>query len=129
MISDKVKIRLVGICKELVSLPKSNHKHFSFLLNKKKIVSVGWNNGWKSHPIANKYGHRFDSIHSELACIINCNTDITKLVLVNIRIMADNTLGRAFPCENCIDMLKDFGFNKVICSDYKNRFHSFYLTG
>lgn len=127
MITDRTKKRLIAIAKELRHIPQSNHKHFSFLLNKRKIISIGWNNGWKSHPIANKYGHRFNSIHSELSCIINCNTSIDRLTMVNIRIMSDGTLGRAFPCECCTKMLIDYGFENIVCSDYKGRFHDYYL--
>jgi deoxycytidylate deaminase len=127
MITKKTRNRLIDVSRELIHLPPTRHKHFSFLLFKKKIVSIGWNNGFKSHPIANRYGHRFDCIHSELSCLINCNTDLNKLILVNIRLMSDGTLGRAFPCRHCNNMLLDYGFDHVICSDYNNRFYKFIL--
>ena len=52
--------------------PKLNHGHADGLTwpDKNKIVSIGWNNNYRTHPLAKRYGYRFDSIHSEMSAIL-----------------------------------------------------------
>jgi deoxycytidylate deaminase len=91
------------------------------------VISVGWNKSFKTHPIAKKLGCRFDSIHSELDVINSFPYKISELhkyTLVNIRLMADNTLGISKPCEFCEQLLTIFPVKKIVYSTPKGFVHA-----
>lgn len=111
--------KLITISRELVSLPDSRKKHFSFILLRNKILSVGYNQSFKTHPLAKKFGTRYNSLHSETAAIINFPFPIKRLndcVLVNVRIMLDGSIGLSKPCQSCQGMLYAFGFESLLFS-------------
>ncbi len=109
--------KYVNIGRDLIHLPKSSKPHFSFLIHKRgRILSFGWNNGHKTSPLANKFGMRYDSIHSELAAIKNMNFPpdfLKKLRLVNIRFKKSGDLGYARPCKSCQELILTFGIRVV----------------
>lgn len=105
--------------RQLLDLPNGRVKHFSFLLQKKKIVGFGYNQSFTSHPIAKKYGYRFEGIHSELHCLLSfCRPlrEVGDYVMVNVRFMADGSLGIAKPCNRCQKLLRDLGLLEVVYS-------------
>ena len=103
----------------LLDKPKKGigkQKHFSFILKRNKLICVGWNDTWKTTPLAKRYGYRFNCTHSELAAIRNFpkpNRFLTECRMVNIRIRKDGSLGMAKPCPICQSLLKDFGIKEV----------------
>lgn len=116
----KIVKRMLRICQDLYDLPDSN-KHFSFILDKNVIVSVGWNQSHKTHPIAAKFGHRFSGIHSELHAIKNFKYPIKELphfTFVNIRLMKNRTVGLSKPCKHCSKMLSFFEVGEVWYSNF-----------
>lgn len=118
-LTNKVLEKCKVIAVNLAFVPKQRTKHFSFLVRKNTIISVGWNNSYKTHPIAKKFGYRFNSIHSELACLINANTiDFSQYKLVNFRLDNELILKNSKPCEICEKLLFHYGISEV-----------FYTTG
>jgi len=92
------------------------HRHISFIILKNKIVSIGYSHSKKTDPLAKQYGHRFNSVHSEISAIKKFPFRIKKLskcTMVNIRIMADGTIGMSKPCIHCQKLLKDFEIGEV----------------
>lgn len=126
----KIKIlnRCVKISRKLIDLPdRRSNKHFSFLILKNRIISVGYNLSFTTHPIAHKYGYRFDTIHSELKCIRNFPLSpsyLEKCTLINIRIMNDGSLGISKPCSKCHQLLRDFNISSVYFTDRNGLFSS-----
>lgn len=109
----------------MLDLPESRFKHFSFILMRNKTLSVGYNLGFTTHPLAKKYGYRFSSIHSELKAIKNFpySLDVlSKCKMVNIRIMKNKKLGMAKPCHICSKLLLDFELNEIWYTDEKGKF-------
>lgn len=103
--------KLIVKARALYDLPHGRCKHFTFILKRNKVVSVGWNNTIKTHPMAATYGHKFFAIHSELSALRNFPFPIGELAnfdMVNIRIRKDDTLAIAKPCEACERMLVAF---------------------
>ncbi len=91
------------------------HKHVTFILYQNKIVSSGYAQAFKTDPIAKRYGYRFESIHSELHAIKRFPYRPSKLVdcqFVNIRFMANGSIGMAKPCLICQKLLVAFGVKK-----------------
>jgi tRNA(Arg) A34 adenosine deaminase TadA len=120
MISQKLQNKIVELAQASAELPNSSKKHFSFICNKNRIISFGWNNGFKSHPLSARYGHRFNGIHSELAAIRNFPYQIGTLGLyrfINVRILASGQVGMAKPCGYCQHLLHDFGVSHVYYSN------------
>jgi hypothetical protein len=66
-----------------------NYKHFSFIFRKTRLVAFGINAPYKTHPVALRFGHRFASIHSELAAILSFpypNKELRDCRLINVRV-------------------------------------------
>ena len=120
--------KLVKLSYGMLDLPDSKYKHFSFILSKNKILSVGYNLGFKTHPLAKKYGHRFSSIHAELKAFQNFPYSpslLSKCKMVNIRIMANKTLGMARPCQYCSNLLKDFNLTEIWYTNRQGKFEKY----
>lgn len=112
-------IQCVSVARNLFELPNSSKRHFTFILERNKIISVGWNDGFKTHPLAARYGHRYNGIHSELMAILHFKRPIADLQyydFVNIRLKQNKSLGNSKPCRCCANMLKDFNVTHVMYS-------------
>lgn len=99
-----------------LDMPTSSKKHFSFIVERNKIISYGWNNGYRTCPISARYGHRFSGIHSELAAIRNFPYPpvfLSQYRIVNLRVLSAGTLGLSKPCVYCQKMLFDFGISDI----------------
>lgn len=117
--------KCIKIAYKLIELPDAHNKHFSFIVIRNKILSVGWNLSFTTHPIANKYGYRFSSIHSELKSLREFPyppSVLSKCVLINIRIMSDGTIGMSRPCVKCQKLLRDFGISKIYYTNRDGKF-------
>ncbi len=107
---------LIKHAQKHVDLPQeyaANQCHFTYIMNGSKIVSWGYNKTKKTHPMAKKYGHLFECIHSELDALIHARHDLTKCKVVNVRIKKDGSPGLSKPCPQCQEMLKDHGIEYV----------------
>jgi hypothetical protein len=114
-----IQKKVVEISRSLVDLPVSRFKHFSFICERNKIVSFGYNRNRVTHPTAKRFGHRFSCIHSELDAIRNFPYPLSYLkryTFINVRIYRDGSLGLARPCIHCQHMLFSFGVKQVIYS-------------
>jgi deoxycytidylate deaminase len=117
--------RLIKIAKSHKHIVDTPQRHFSFILLKGKLISIGWNEAWKTHPLAAKFGHRFSAIHSELASIKNMQKNwsvLPKCKLVNVRIKPNGTVGLSKPCKYCRRLLADFEVGEVYYSDENGDF-------
>lgn len=120
--------RLEDIAESLIDWNDSIRcRHFTFILNKKRIVAIGVNQK-KTHPInlknrkvSSTTGEDFsDQKHtcSEFSAIIKLknltNIDTKKCTLINLRYDRNKRLALASPCMSCISLLKYHEFKKVI---------------
>ena len=114
----KVIQKAISVAENLIHLPIGRSKHFSFIVKKNSIVSIGWNLSTKSHPIASKFGYRFDAIHSELSSILSFGDLINahKYQFLNLRFY-NGKIGISRPCDKCQRLLVHYGFNIVTYSD------------
>lgn len=96
-------------------------RHFSFILRNSKVLAVGVNRPFKTHPLAKLNNYRFESIHSEIDSVIKVRhkVDLSKCTMVNIRLSSDSIkakrpiLRASKPCFRCHDILLSLGFRKV----------------
>jgi deoxycytidylate deaminase len=116
---------LIKIAKDSKHIVDTPQRHFSFILLKNNIISMGWNQAWKTHPMAAKYGHRFNVIHSELACVKNMQHNwsiLEKCRLVNIRIKPNGSIGLSKPCKYCMKLIVDFNIGEIYYTDKDGEF-------
>jgi deoxycytidylate deaminase len=117
--------KFVKLARQLIDYPDGRCRHWSFLVIRNKILSVGWNLSNQTHPLARQYGYRFHCIHSELKAILNLQytpSIITKCTLINICIMTDGTLGMSKPCKRCQQLLQDFGVKTIYYTNRQGKF-------
>lgn len=101
---NKTEEKVISIARKLYHLPGSSKKHFSFLVCKNRIVSVGWNDSFKTHPLGEVLGYRFGTFHSELSCFLNCQYDFfqnRKLKFYNVRLNRRRQILNSKPCSKC----------------------------
>jgi hypothetical protein len=111
------KDKLIKLSFAMIDFPNSRRaKHFSFILIRNKVVSMGWNMGFKTHPLAHKMGHRYDSIHSELHCIKKFPHPVSELArckLFNVRVNRKGKVRLSKPCLKCQKLLEIFNLREV----------------
>ena len=112
-------------------------RHFSFILDRTKIISIGLNS-LKTHPLNLKYNYvnknkeKISNIvgtHSELSAVIKLGEeDCSGLTIVNTRINRNNKLDFSAPCNGCSDMIKQLNFKEVWYSNANGLFNKLNLT-
>ena len=89
-------------------------RHWTFLLRKNRIVSIGRNRAYHSHPICKRLGYRFETLHSEADCILKVYRDIPNmgpLKMINVRLSTQSlerkqpVLRMSKPCIGCMKLL------------------------
>lgn len=95
--------------------------HFSFILQKNRIIGVGTNHMFKTHPKGAQYGYRYSAIHSELDAFLDLprEIDYRKLKLINVRLSRKSIkekrpiLRMSKPCHHCSVWIKNIGFKEI----------------
>lgn len=121
--------KYIDIARALVN---ETGRHVSFLLFRDRIVSIGINNPYKTHPMSLKYNFRgrddtdirYDiGIHSELSAVIRLGReDLQKHSLINVRINRENQIAMSKPCHGCLDMIKRLRIGKVLFTNKSGEF-------
>lgn len=107
-------------------------RHFSFIVYKNKIVSIGFNNTKKTHPynLKNRYRSKEQNdisglvgTHSELSAVIKYGwEDLNDHVLINTRIDLKGRLANSKPCSGCQNLIKQLQFKHVFYTDTEGKF-------
>ena len=121
MLMTKLEKKLNKIALSLYHVPKTEQKHFSFIVRKNKILSVGWNDT-KTNPLSNKFDYWTDSTHSELSAIKRYEYDLDILkdcVMYNIRLNKARQLVLSKPCDGCQQLIKHFRVGYLIYSTHQ----------
>ena len=77
-------------------------KHVSVIVRKNEIVSVGTNK-FRTHPLAKKYGYRFDEVHSELDALLRYRGPKDSMKLINFRFNRFGDMRMSKPCCSCLN--------------------------
>ena len=108
--------KIVDTARTLIHLPQSKYKHFSFICERNRIITIGWNDSFCTHPIAKKFRHRFSCIHSELSAISKFPYSIKRLSkakFINVRLNINGELALSKPCLSCQYMLYSFSIKTI----------------
>lgn len=109
---DNISEKCLQMAKDLKKTNPFRCKHFSFIVQRSNILAVGQNQQWQTHPIAQEFGHKFSSVHSELDAWIKIrhrNVDLSKCRLINVRINRFEDVKISRPCVCCSNLLQSFG--------------------
>jgi len=105
------QLRYFELAKKL-SRKSDHHRHKlgCVIVNRNKIVGVGWNL-LKTHPSSR---NKYRTIHAELAAILGI--DPADLHGSSVYVFRESTHGLALakPCPTCNKMLQDCGVREVI---------------
>src|SRR5574343_2093612 len=77
------------------------------IFDKNKIVSVGHNTGQRSvKSLLKKFQRYPNSVHAEVAAILNAKRSVKGLDILVVRISTNNKLMLSMPCPQCLMYLK-----------------------
>ena len=102
----------------------SRCRHFTFILDGKRIVSFGTNSR-KTHPLnlLHPYTNRnmeaisqFVGTHSEMKAILKIG-DCRGLSLLNVRIDRNGRIAQSRPCRGCMSVIRAAGIREVAYTD------------
>jgi hypothetical protein len=93
--------------------------HVAAIFQRNKILSIG-QNSFKTHPLAQKFGHNGNCLHSELACIIRHGMeDCSGLNMAVLRINRQNNLAMSKPCFACSKAIEAVNLGNVYYTNKK----------
>lgn len=103
-------------------------RHISFLTIRSTIKSIGINSYTTTHPLANKFGHLGNNIHSELAALIHLprNVNPSGCTLYNIRFAMDGSLKMSKPCKYCSKLIAAFNVRKCYFTNDVGKFERYF---
>lgn len=122
-----IQLKLINQARKLYSLPKEKGMHLTFIVKRNTIISMGRNQIFKTHPMAKKFGHYKQNIHSELDALLNFSLPLSELyryTLYNIRIDRNGFINSSKPCKYCMKMLTFFGVNKLYWTKNNGKWES-----
>lgn len=106
-------------------------RHFSFVFDGPKLVSVGLNNR-KTHPRNLLYSYvgrdeveisSFVGTHSEMSAVLRIGRENCRgLKMVNLRINRRGEFDHSRPCRGCLDMMRSLEFNEVFYTEMDGSF-------
>lgn len=99
--------------------------HVAFIVEKKFIRAIGWNNMVKTHPMTIRYPYQpAAKTHAEMSAILKMKGACLKnMTLVVIRLNSDNEMKQSKPCLGCQAFIKEVGVGSVWYSDEDQLFH------
>jgi deoxycytidylate deaminase len=89
----------------------------AIVFNKNIIISYGHNVAQRSvKHMLSKFQRWPNSIHAEVAAVLNAKTDLRGMSLLVVRVNSKNQLVMSKPCEHCASYLSYVGIKKVYFS-------------
>lgn len=120
--------KYIEISKALLPENPSKNKHFSFIVLKNRIMSIGINSEVVTHPLALEYEYDYPFQHSELSSIVRFpekTTWLSKCTLINVRLNKSGIVMLSYPCLQCQILIRSFNFKQVYYTDKEGEFQQF----
>jgi len=113
--NQKIQQKVIELSKALINPQNSYNHHISFLVLNNRILHIGCNASWRTHPKSLEIGYFSESPHSELAVFLKLRKKdlITRLTMINVRINTLYDLKISKPCKICTGWLKIIGVRHV----------------
>lgn len=129
MLSTKLKSKILRMSFDLLFAEQMKKRHYTFLVRRNKVITIGQNSKTSTHPLALYYNYEYFYIHSELDVIRKLPklSDLPKLKVFNVRVNRVGETHLARPCKYCRNMLSLLGVKEVIYSIQNHKFKVCYL--
>lgn len=112
---------MMDLAKNMALKSVSKFRLGAVLVKKGRVISTGYNDMNKSHPIMQKYLGKRDftlGLHAEVhSCIGVSASDLLGADLWVCRLHKDGSLAMARPCQVCQRFLADVGIRRVHFTD------------
>jgi len=102
-----------------MSRPSKRHHLTAIIYNKRgRVLSIGKNNYFKTHPVQKMYAQKAglpdkEYLHAEVAAIVNCK-DLSRAHRISIlRYNTDGSPALARPCKVCMSAIEAAGIKIV----------------
>lgn len=116
-----LKLITSGIKKAYEASLQADHPKYqlgaAIMIQGKKIISTGANLQNKTHPYVFEHGEHYSrGIHAELAAIFRIkNKETLKGATIFVyRQTKQGDFANARPCPMCLELIKEYGFKKMI---------------
>lgn len=105
--SPNLQQTILRISRDLKDCISGVNKHLSFVVRQNRIISIGWNDYSKTHPLSAKLGHFLGCRHSEVHAYVRLRNKnlLPYCDFVNVRVNSLGEIGMSRPCENCYRFL------------------------
>jgi len=123
-VNNKTINRYIEITRALKAKKQNGRSfHTTFIFDKSKLLSIGWNDYSKEHrrhkfgdyTSKNEFAHYTSGVHSECSAIIRLGEeDCSDYSFLNVRIDNNGEVNLAKPCHNCMGLLNQVGFKRLI---------------
>lgn len=90
-------------------------RHFAFLLNKSKILNIGWNS-YKTHPEVQRQGYPWFTrgLHAECHALLYSGvSSYRNLSLAVLRFNWSDEIDESCPCQSCRRLIDGAGIRDV----------------
>ena len=123
----KLQNRIVNQSRKFYDKNGDTYQHFSFIVDRNKIISFGRSNKKKTHTFSQRQGYEYFRIHSELAAIKDFPDELIfieeyGLSIINTRLNKKLELINSRPCLQCMKLLDFVGIRDIIYSNEKGEF-------
>lgn len=110
-------LKLISIANENFHIPTvKKSKHFTFVMLRKRLYTWGWNQRRQMDKEDNNF-----TLHSEIHALRriytylrNNDLDMSKFILVNVRVNRKGEICESTPCNACLRTLIDNKIKRVI---------------
>jgi tRNA(Arg) A34 adenosine deaminase TadA len=110
-----MKKRYFDIAKKLSLKSPSRFKLGCVIVNKSRVVALGWNNMNRTHPKARTYGN---FLHAEIHALIGTDIRDTKNSIAYVyREDRHGKIAKSRPCQVCFNALKIAGVQRICYTD------------
>ena len=121
-----IRTRDIQIISDMLKVAKKNKKPkrysmVAFLVDDKRVVSVGLNDYVKTHPATPQIEEYIVPLHSEIKCIARylvkhkpIKSSLTLYVAGMTAGRKDNLCCSSKPCESCAKFIKSVGIPRVV---------------
>lgn len=101
-------------------------RHYAFVLNGNKILSIGENKTHR-HPTQDFWGYNeMCSEHAEYNALRKLGEiDCRRFSFLTFRIDRNNVINNGQPCSSCENFLRHFGFKEIVYSTEKGEWKNY----
>lgn len=125
----RLEKKLIERSYQLIDMPQSRFKHFTYITLRNKILNIGYNFSKRSNPISKKFNYRFDDgLHAEAHAIISFiypRSELYKYRFYNVRITNQGKVALSAPCEFCQSLLLSHGISDIYYTNEDGVFEKF----